>query len=156
MSKGDCSKEHILNVATKIKDILKPCCDNIEIAGSIRRQKAEPHDIDVVLIPKNKDEVISILNMLGTKESGGEKKAAWIVDNVKVELYFATKGNWGSFLLMYTGSKEYNISMRYKAKKMGLMLNQYGLFKDGFIIAFQTEEDIFKALDMKYVAPEMR
>lgn len=156
MSKGFGEKEHILATATKIKDILKPCCDNIEIVGSIRRQKAEPHDIDIVLIPKNKEEVISILNNLGTLESGGEKKGAWIVDNVKVELYFATKETWGGFVLMYTGSKEYNISMRYKAKKMGLMLNQYGLIKNGAIIAFEAEEDIFKALNMEYVAPEMR
>lgn len=156
MSNGDSTKEQVLNVSNKVETLLKPCCNKIMVVGSIRRLKDNPHDVDIVLIPKNKDEIISILNNIGIRQNGGSKKEAWIVDDVKVELYYATEDNFGAFVLMYTGSKEYNITMRIKAKKQGYMLNQYGLFENDTNIVSKTEEEIFKALNMPYVIPRLR
>ena len=144
------------DVAHRVRDFLSPVCSKIEIVGSLRRQKQNPNDVDIILIPKDKGTIASTMALLGIRESGGEKREAWIVDEVKVEVYYATEEAWGAFLLMYTGSKRLNISMRILAKTKGLMLNQYGLFRGIELIASKTEEDIFKALNIEYIEPELR
>ena len=156
MSNGTGNKEHILQVARAVENFLLPLCDKVEVVGSIRRNKEEPHDVDIVLIPKDKEQIRSLMSIRGNREMGGSKKEAWIIEGIKVELYYATEETWGAFVLMYTGSKEYNIMMRVKAKGMGLMLNQYGLFKGKELIVSRTEESIFRALGMPYVEPEKR
>jgi DNA polymerase (family 10) len=133
-----------------------PLCEKLEIVGSIRRMKEYVNDVDVVLIPNFKETIRINMDAIGIHQSGGDKKEAWIVNGVKVELYYATHDTWGAFVLMYTGSKEYNISMRVKAKGLGYILNQYGLFKGEELIANRYEEDIFTALGMEYVKPEDR
>jgi DNA polymerase (family 10) len=144
-------------IADEVVRVLTPLCENILVVGSIRRLKEEPNDVDIVLITNEKEKIHIELLKMGTKLSGGDKKEAWEVNGVKAELYYATEDTWGAFVLMYTGSKEYNISMRAKAKSMGYSLSQYGLFNaDKIRLASQTEEDIFTSLAMEYVEPEER
>lgn len=145
-------------LADEVVRTLTPLCDNIMVVGSIRRNKENPNDIDIVLIPKSKDTIQAELTKLHFKRlQGGDKKEAWEIGNTKIELYYATEDSWGAFVLMYTGSKEYNISMRAKAKAMGYSLSQYGLFNaDKIKVASLTEEEIFKALEIEYVEPEAR
>jgi DNA polymerase (family X) len=143
-----------------VNALLKPLCTKLEVVGSIRRGVEYPNDIDIVLIPNFKETIRINMDTLGVKQNSGDKKEAWLVGGVKVELYYATEDTWGAFVLMYTGSKMFNISMRAKAKKIGYTLNQYGLFEPTdsgtTIIAQRTEEDIFKALNMEYTKPENR
>jgi DNA polymerase (family 10) len=56
----------------------------------------------------------------------------------------------------FTGSKEHNVTMRARAQSMGLKLNEYGLAGDGKDIKCKTEADIFAALGLTYIPPEMR
>jgi DNA polymerase/3'-5' exonuclease PolX len=74
-----------------------------------------------------------------------------------VDIVFLPKEQWGSGLLWFTGSKLFNINMRSKAKKMGYILNQKGLFdKNGEQIPVFTEKDIMKELKMQWTPPEKR
>jgi len=147
------SGKFILNLSKKLKIQLKPFCKKIEIAGSIRRKDKNPKDIDIVLIPKNKEKIMEILERKGRFVFGGEKKDTFKIQGVKVELYFTNFKSWGATLLAFSSEKGSAIGLRKVAKRKGLHLNQYGLYKKGKLIAGKTEKEIYKALERPYKQP---
>ncbi len=149
-------KTDVLRLSKKVKKWLNPFCRKIVIAGSIRRKEKNPEDIDVVLIPKNEQEIIDFLKTKGKFLQGGEKRVSFKIENVKVELYFTTKESWGATLLAYSSETGSAIGLRMVAKRKGLHLNQYGLFKNGKYIAGKSEKDIYKALGRSYKSPRLR
>lgn len=154
MEKGD----KVLNLAEKIEKKLKPFCSKIEIAGSIRRHEKNPVDIDIVLIPKNKDKLEDFIKtkLDGKFLQGGKHESTWKIGGVKVELYYTTKDEWGAELLAYSGKKGSNIGLRLVAKRKGFKLTQHGLFKGNKKIAGKTEREIYEALGRPYKKPENR
>lgn len=148
----------VTNLAVKIKENLKPFSKKIEIAGSIRRHENNPQDIDIVLIPKNKDKLEEKMKKLGKFIQGGEHESTWKVKRVKVELYYTTDDEWGAELLAYSGKKGSNIGLRLVAKRKGFKLTQHGLFdrKTGKKVAGKTEKEIYAALGRPYKKPEDR
>ena len=87
----------------------------------------------------------------------GAKKLSFDLQNgLRVDIRFLHAAQWGSALLYFTGSKEHNILMRKKAIARGWKLSEYGLFEGENIIASETEEEIFEALEMEYVEPRNR
>src|SRR5690606_30650454 len=62
----------------------------------------------------------------------------------------------GSALLYFTGSKDHNVQLRRRAQDRGLKLNEYGLFRGRRRIAGATEAEVFAALDLPWIAPELR
>lgn len=110
--------------------------------GSVARKRIEIADIDFVVLPKNLqkfDQEIREIGFSGGKDMWIYKK---IVDGIKVELYMAHEPKeMGSMVFMYLGDRVYNIAQRSKAKKMGLKLNQYGLFK-GDKLVFQSQMSV--------------
>jgi DNA polymerase (family 10) len=151
---------------------LKPCCDRIEIAGSIRRRKPFVHDIDIVCIPDNRlGRFIQALKDMGKIEMGGEKLIRVKLPSIDLDIYIASPSTWATLLLIRTGSKEHNIKLCSRAKSMGMKLHAdgSGLFRlqENFgifgpmapreeRIAGDTEDSIFKALNLPYLAPEKR
>lgn len=152
--------EKVLDLADKIKRSLKPYCKKIELAGSIRRHVENPGDIDIVLIPKDKDKLENFIkkNLKGRFLQGGEHESTWRIERTNVELYYTNEEEWGAELLAYSGVKGSNIGLRLIAKNKGLKLTQHGLFnlKTGKKIAGKTEEEIYSALGRKYKKPEDR
>lgn len=152
--------EEVLNLANKIEKELKPLCKRIEIAGSIRRHELHPKDIDIVLIPKDKNTLEEFMKrkIKGKFLSGGEHESTWKIDNVQVELYYTNEEEWGAELLAYSSKKGAGIGLRIIAKKKGLKLTQHGLFdrKTGKEIAGKTETEIYNALGKHYKKPENR
>jgi DNA polymerase/3'-5' exonuclease PolX len=74
-----------------------------------------------------------------------------------LDLVYLPEDEYESGLLWFTGSKGFNINMRAKAKQLGLVLNQHGLFDDrGDRIPAYTEREIMKELGMKWFPPEKR
>ena len=149
----------VIKLADKIVSKLKSFCKKIQIVGSIRRKEKEPIDIDIVIIPKNKkskEEIEKVLFDKGKLVRHGEKLMSYIVQGVKIEIYFTDADSWGATLLSYTGPSGSSIGMRMYAKKKGLKLNQYGLFKGGKKIAGKSEKDIYDALGKKFKKPEDR
>lgn len=130
---------------------LAPLSKRLEIAGSIRRNKPEPNDVDIVLIPKNIGSIMKYISQYSKGNIGRGK--SYRKNGVEVELYFATDQNWGAMLMYATGSNEYNIMLRTYAKFFGMKLSQYGLFKDGKMIAGKTEEEIYAMLGKKWKEP---
>lgn len=92
--KGD----FVLKLADKIVRQLNPYCKRIKIVGSIRRKEKNPIDVDIVIIPKDKEKIKQILIKEGKVIENGEKQFAVRIKGVKIEIYFVSAENWGSSL----------------------------------------------------------
>jgi DNA polymerase (family X) len=147
-----------------------------ELVGSYRRGKDEMGDGDVlVLNPKNRilreSDDVKIINM-GTHKlralfrlhnnSGSntakinphmhDRNHRWI----PVDVVFTDDAHYPAALLHYTGSREFNIHMTMHCAKLGIKLNEYGIWKNGKMIPVANEKDIFKKVKMQYLKPEDR
>jgi len=149
----------VINLSRKIARELKPYIRRIEVVGSIRRKEENPVDIDIVLIPKTeetKEKIEALLRKKGRFLQGGEKRASFRIEGVKVELYYTVSEEWGAALLAYSSEFGASIGLRVVAKKKGFKLNQHGLFRNGKRIAGKTEEEIYHALGRPWKPPERR
>ena len=150
------SGNFVNHLANGIVNSSKPFCRKIEIVGSIRRKEKNPVDIDIVLIPKDKQKLEEFMRKKGKFIQGGEKKSRWKVEGVKVELYYTTADSFGATLLAYSSKFGAGIGLRMVAKRKGYKLNQYGLFRRGKKIAGKTEQEIYHALGRPWKTPEER
>lgn len=145
--------------AEQLMEQIRPYCDRLIVAGSIRRKKSEVRDVDIVLIPKPLlwNRIVATLqrNMDAKVLKHGEKAAQLTINGINVDLYSATPETWEPLLLIRTGSAEHNIKLSMIARKKGMKLSHKGLIKDGKIIA-STEREIFDLLELTYVTPEER
>ena len=146
----------VLSLSKKVVSWLKPYVKRIEIVGSIRRKAKNPVDIDLVIIPKNKESKEKINNLLRKKGNvleEGEQQASFKIQGVKVEIYYTTAEEWGATLLAYSSEFGAGIGLRVVAKKKGFKLNQHGLWKGNRRVAGRTEEEIYRALGRSYKEP---
>lgn len=155
-------------------------------AGSLRRGRESIGDIDVLITSSNPDAAReAFITMPGVTEvlAKGESKssvrmtlpgmdrARWGSEEasggVQVDLRIVPEDSWGAALMYFTGSKEHNVRLRERAQKLGLTLNEYGLYpEDGEdeppqkrgvkARAGKTEDEIYEALDVAWVPPETR
>jgi len=150
------------SLGERILDIIEPLVDKSEIAGSVRRCKAQVHDVDVVVIPKALTFPATVANKIkgeigGSVVKAGPKILQMNVLGRQVDLYSATWETWGVNLLRWTGSKEHNIKLCSRARRIGLKLAvSWGLKKDGVVFASRTEEAIFDGLGLPWIPPEER
>ena len=146
-------------LAREIVEHIRPHCERVEVAGSIRRKKSEVRDIDLVLIPKPLlwHRIIATLQRTMNAEvlKRGDSIAQLTIKGVNVDLYSATPETWGTVLLIRTGSMTHNIKLSTIALRKGMKLSHKGLTKDGKVIA-STEKEIFEVLDLRYRKPEER
>jgi DNA polymerase (family 10) len=153
-------KEDVIALSERICKRLKPLCKKIEIAGSIRRHEKHPYDIDIVLIPKDKEKLEEFMRTKVKAKflQGGEHESTWKINGTKVELYYTNEEEWGAELFAYSARKGYGIGLRIKARLKGFKLTQHGLFdrKTGKKIAGRTETEIYHALGKHYKRPENR
>jgi DNA polymerase (family 10) len=150
--------KRVLHLAKKIIHEIKPFCSRIEIAGSIRRKKPNPGDIDIVLIAKKeeyKEKIKEKLDGQGKFLQGGNKEMFFRIDGIDIQLFFTVPNEWGAALLAYSGKKGSNIGLRLVAMRKGLKLTNHGLFArtSGKRIAGKTEREIYLALGRKYKEP---
>jgi len=126
----------------------------VRLAGSARRRAPLVRDIDLVVALPHGCPVPSEAwaNDHMRFVQGGEHAQKWLyADSIPIELYLTDHRALGATLLYATGSKEFNVWMRGEAKKQGLKLSQWGLFRDKELLASETERDIFRALGLPFV-----
>ena len=151
--------ERALAIAEGVKALLEPACWEVEIAGSIRRRRPLVNDIDLVLVPQDRYIVDSILMRLGKVKMSGMKITRVQMDNISLDVYYASPESFATLLLIRTGSVENNIRLCSSAKKRGwhLAANGDGLFNErGKRIAGDSEESIYEALGVPYQEPWRR
>ena len=130
------------------------------LAGSLRRAKEVVKDIDLVAAADEPGQVTSFFAKLpAVKEiiSQGDTKASVILNNgLQVDLLVVASADYPYALHHFTGSKEHNTALRHLAKTKGMKINEYGLFTDDVKISCSSEEDIYSALGLHFIAPELR
>lgn len=152
-------------IAEQIKNAVAPHCAQIEIAGSIRRQKPIVHDIDFVAVTKTDLEwqkiSIELKRMKARFSCQGNSVIKALVPCEKglfqVDFYRAQPNTWGIHLLVRTGSAEHNTWLASYAISKGMRIKySEGLTKEGKVIAGETEQSVFEALGLPYPVPNER
>lgn len=151
-------KQDVEELISTIRNV--PAVEKAEVAGSYRRQKETVGDIDILAVTDSAEQVseaISQLPIVRNVVARGDTKISFDLQNgLRVDVRLVSREQWGAALLYFTGSKEHNIAMRKVAIKKGWKLNEYGLFKGDKVVASREEEDIYKALGLRYYEPHER
>jgi len=136
--------------------------DQIEVAGSIRRMKETVKDIDILTTSKHPDEVmdafVKLPQVSRVLAHGPTKSSVITEEGIQVDLRVVEEDSFGAALQYFTGSKQHNIRLREMAVRAGLKLNEYGAFKEPGEkkIGGKTEEEMYKALKLPWIPPELR
>jgi len=155
-----------------------PGVKRAELAGSLRRGKETIGDIDIICsnkpstngadITKAFTEVAGVEKILG---QGDTKASILTADGIQVDLRVVPDVNFGAALLYFTGSKEHNVRLRGLSQDKQMTLNEWGLYKIAEYekaskktgeapaakpVASKTEDDIYEALGLRCIEPELR
>jgi DNA polymerase (family 10) len=137
----------------------------VEVAGSLRRRLEIVKDIDLVAATTRSAELSAWFRTLGDVQdvigSGETKTSVRFFDGLAADLRVVSEEAFPAALLYFTGSKEHNTALRGRAKRMGLLLNEYGLFRergeDGQErLPLDSEDAIYAALGLSGIEPELR
>jgi hypothetical protein len=143
-------------LAAQVQADLEPYVDYSLIVGSVRRGAPTVGDIELVVLPRSLDEFLDLLAEEGFH--GGDRKQVGSFKGMPVEIYIAhDRQELGGLVFMYTGDFTFNIAMRMKAKKRGLKLNQYGIWRGSKpVLQSEDEVDFFEFLGVRYHEPRER
>ncbi len=137
--------------------------EKITPAGSLRRGKETVGDLDLLVTGEGATAALEkfvvhpkVQEVLGKGENKASIKFGH--EGLQVDLRALGSESYGAALQYFTGSKEHSVALRQRALKMGLTLNEYGLSKldGGDIVARKTEEEIYEALGLQWIPPELR
>jgi DNA polymerase (family 10) len=161
-SKGRMNLGVAFPVARRIVETLrqKTGSKKIEWAGSLRRMKENIGDIDILATGPDREKILQAFTHLpDVKEvlASGETKASVIVEGgTQIDIRVVEQDSYGAALQYFTGSKGHNIHLRGIAKAEGIKINEYGVFKGNKKIAGKEEKDVYGALGMVWIEPELR
>jgi DNA polymerase (family 10) len=143
----------------------------LSVAGSLRRGREIIKDLDLVASSREPREVMDyFVKLPGVKQvtnHGTTKSSVLLESGVSADLRVVNDKEYPYALHHFTGSKEHNVAMRQRAIAQGKKLSEWGLFeiapgqksgadKEGKLVPCRTEEDIFAALGLQYIPPELR
>src|SRR5436853_348363 len=142
--------------------------DKVSPAGSLRRGRETVGDLDILVTgpaccnDAEREKLIEhIIKLPGLMEiiARGENKVSFRMrGGMQVDVRFLAPDSFGAAMQYFTGSKSHNVSLRQRALKMGYTLSEYSLARldDQTVVASKSEEDIYAALKLDYIPPEMR
>jgi DNA polymerase (family X) len=157
---------HLLSRATEMAEAIvaylkeaAPAAD-IAVVGSVRRGAETSGDLDILASGVGTtlaDTFVSFPLVERVLAGGGSKASVLLRGGFQADLRIVETHQRGAALQYFTGSKAHNIALRDRALERGWKLNEYGLFDpDDRAIAGATEEEIYKALGLDYIPPELR
>ncbi len=161
--------EEAKSIADKVVALLEPHCHRIAIAGSIRREKAECRDIEIVCIPKRfkvgngevpiqefVDLVRSWEKVKG--EPFGKYTQRILPEGIKLDLFMANELNWGLQFAIRTGSADYSFKVLATGwARKGYTSKEGMLYKaDGSVTHIREEKELFDLLGLDYIHPKFR
>jgi len=159
-------RREIDEYTTLLKEICADMVAKFDVVGSYRRGATNSGDVDILIVAKKS--IIDIENTIREKSkeyfidviSEGENSLTYLYKYAgkvrQCDILITDAVAYPAALLYFTGSKEHGIMLRKRAKTLNYTLNQYGLWRNEKRIAVKTEEDIYKKLGLKYVAPNLR
>jgi DNA polymerase (family X) len=133
---------------------------HVEPAGSFRRRRETIGDLDLVVTGGDPEAVMEafvtqadVAEVIGRGET---KSSVRLVNGLQVDLRHVPPESYGAALVYFTGSKAHNIELRRIALEKGWSLNEYGLTQGEKVIAGRTEKEVYRALGMDWIPPELR
>lgn len=154
-----------VRISDEILYYLKTCPEIRQVApaGSLRRMKETVGDIDVLATGKEGAAIIDFFTRYPEVNrilASGKTKGSIVVgtgkDARQVDLRIVPRDSYGAALQYFTGSKAHNIRLRGMAKEKGLKISEYGVFKGDKKIAGKSEEEVYEAIGLPYIPPELR
>jgi len=154
----------VLPHAKEIEDALRALKEvkAISLAGSIRRMKETIGDIDVLVTSSRPARVMDVFTTLPQVQrvlaKGPTRSSVLLEVGIQADVRVVKPESFGAALQYFTGSKEHNVKLREKGVRRGLKINEYGVFrvKDEKRVAGRTEEEVYAALDLPWIPPEIR
>ncbi|HSQ82424.1 MAG TPA: DNA polymerase/3'-5' exonuclease PolX [Casimicrobiaceae bacterium] len=155
-----------LAVAAEYADALEtwmqrlPGIDRVVVAGSFRRMRETVGDLDVLATGGDGHAIVERFvgypDVEQTLARGSTRASVRLRGGLQVDLRVVPAESFGSALLYFTGSRAHNIALRRLGQERGLKINEYGVFKGSRRIAGATEESVYEAVDLPFIAPELR
>lgn len=162
-----------------------PGVEQVEVAGSYRRRKETVGDIDILAVARKAGPVmehfISYPGVSKVQSSGETRGTVFLGSGLQVDLRILPRESFGAALAYFTGSKEHNIRIRRLAMERGLRVSEYGVFRvdrrggaeggrgrkegkeesdlgpfSGQFVAGRRESDVYKAVGLPWIPPELR
>jgi len=132
----------------------------VVVAGSYRRMKETVGDLDILVTAQAGDAVMerfTAYDEVGkVLEQGATRCSVVLKSGLQVDLRLVPEESYGAALYYFTGSKAHNIAVRRLAQTRGLKINEYGVFRGERRVAGNTEESVFAAVGLPFIAPELR
>jgi len=135
---------------------------DLTAAGSVRRAEPTVGDVDVVCTSDDAAAVVAAFTAWDRAEAvlaeGPTKASIWLAGGLQIDLRVLPAHLYGNLLQHFTGSREHNIQFRELAVRKNLRVSENGIvdLTDGRTIACRTEDEVYAALGMAYIPPEMR
>lgn len=143
-----------------------PGVDQVTVAGSFRRGRETVGDLDVLVTGKGFpadggpviQKFLALPRLTRVLAQGENKVSIQMHGGMQVDLRVLPPESYGAALQYFTGSKQHNVLLRQRAQRMGYKLNEYGLFReqDGGMAAGKTEAEVYRALGLDWIPPELR
>jgi DNA polymerase (family 10) len=141
--------------------------ERVTPAGSLRRGRETAGDLDLLVtgpacLPGHTAAVVEhVAAYPGIHDiiAKGENKVSFhLADGLQVDVRLLPAAVYGSALQYFTGSKAHSVALRQRALKMGYTLSEWALARldDESVVAAATEEEIYAALGMDWIPPELR
>ncbi len=152
--------ERILGVLRRVKG-----CERAEAAGSLRRGKETVGDIDILACGKDSqaliDAFLSVPGVADQLAKGDTRAAVRFESGLQADLRVVEANVFGAAWHYFTGSKEHNVRLRQMGIDRGVTINEYGVHegtaaKKGKLLASKTEEDVYEAVGLPWIAPTLR
>lgn len=161
----DQAHDHAERISALIRAF--PGIETITPAGSLRRGRETVGDLDLLVTgPACEPDVVSAavehvasLPLIDKLLAKGQNKVSFTLrNNLQVDVRLLPRASYGAALQYFTGSKMHNVALRQRALKRGLTLSEYALLRleDNKIVAAASEEEIYNALGLDYIPPELR
>jgi len=132
----------------------------VEVAGSFRRRRETVGDLDVLVGAKRgakvMDQVVRYEDVAEVQAQGGTRATLRLRNGLQVDVRVVPSVTFGAALHYFTGSKPHNIAVRRMAMARGLKLNEYGLFRGDRRVGGRTEREVFAAVGLPLIPPELR
>jgi len=134
--------------------------DRVEVAGSYRRMRDTVGDLDILVTAKAVDAVMTRFaaypEVSETLAKGETRASVLLRSGLQVDLRVVDPDCFGAALHYFTGSKAHNVAVRRMAQRKGLKISEYGVFRGSRRVAGETEESVYAAVGLSWIAPELR
>ena len=132
----------------------------VEPAGSLRRRRDTVGDIDILVIARHPAVVtrrfVTYEDVIEVLAQGPTRASVVLRGGLQVDLRVVEPASLGAALVYFTGSKAHNVALRRLGQERGLKINEYGVFRAEERIAGDTEESVYAAVGLPWIAPELR